>query len=108
MVGDHVLIEPSWPADLARALHGIPAYLVGVRCELEVVVERERMRGDRTLGEAAAQYDLVHRHGRYDLEVDTAAMSSEECANRIRAHLTSGEPPRALAALAKSADGFES
>ena len=104
VVTDHVLIDPSWPADLARALHGIPAHLVAVRCPREIVVERERTRGDRTLGEAAAQYDLVHRHGIYDLEVDTGSMSARECVKHIRAHLISGRPPRAFGLIAKSAE----
>ncbi len=99
VVADHVLVDPTWPGDCARALDGLTVYLVGVRCELRVVVERERRRGDRTLGEAATQYDLVHRHGPYDLEVDTAVMTPEECAKEIRAHLRSGHPPRALGAL---------
>lgn len=104
VVVDHVLIDPSWPLDLAHALDGIPAYLVGVRCELAVVVERERTRGDRTLGEAAAQYDLAHRHGIYDLEVDTAVMSPQDCAGRIRALITSAQPPRAFEACRAQVD----
>ena len=103
VVADHVLIDPSWAADLARTMREVPAVLVGVRCELRVVVDRERARGDRTLGEAAAQYDLVHRHGAYDLEVDTGELTPAECAERIRLLLESGQPPQALRSVAREA-----
>jgi chloramphenicol 3-O phosphotransferase len=45
---------------------------VRVDCALEVVEARERDRGDRLVGLARAQYDIVHRHPRYDARVDTA------------------------------------
>ena len=56
---------------------------VGVRCPLEVVVAREAARTDRTIGQAAAQFDVVHRAGGYDLEVDTSVLDADEAAERI-------------------------
>ena len=73
VIVDHVLLEPAWLPDLAARLAGHEVLFVGVRCPLDVVVERERARRDRTLGQAAAQFDVVHRAGGYDLEVDTSA-----------------------------------
>lgn len=73
VVADHVLVEPEWVTDCATVLADLPASFtgIGVRCPLPVLVERERGRGDRTLGQAAAQYERVHAHGVYDFEVDT-------------------------------------
>jgi chloramphenicol 3-O-phosphotransferase len=47
-----------------------------------VVVERERDRKDRTLGQAAAQHDVIHRGG-YDVEVDTSLLSPADAAEVI-------------------------
>ena len=92
VVADHVLVEPAWVDDCAAVLADLPAWLIGVRCPLPVLVERERARGDRTLGQAAAQHERVHGHGVYDFEVDTSLMSPEECAEAIRTAISGGNP----------------
>jgi chloramphenicol 3-O phosphotransferase len=56
---------------------------VAVRCPLEELLRRERARGDRSAGTAAAQYDVVHAHGDYDIEVDTSTHTADECARQI-------------------------
>ncbi len=98
VLADHVLVESAWVVDLAQTFAGLPAYLVGVTCPLAVLEERERARNDRTLGQARAQFEIVHRHGIYDLVVDTAVLAPEEAAGRILAHLQSN-PPRALVGI---------
>jgi chloramphenicol 3-O phosphotransferase len=99
MVADHVLICESWVADCAGCLADLPAWLIGVRCPLEVLEARERQRKDRTLGQARAQFDVVHAHGIYDFEVDTSVMSPENCAWAIRQHIGDGSAPQALKVL---------
>jgi chloramphenicol 3-O phosphotransferase len=37
VVADHVLVEPRWVAECAGLFAGRPAYLVGIRCPLEVL-----------------------------------------------------------------------
>lgn len=96
VVADHVLVEPAWTQECAALYNGLPAWLVGVRCPLEVLEEREKQRRNRTLGQARLQHELVHAHGVYDLEVDTSLLSAEECAEKIRQRLASGLPPAAL------------
>jgi chloramphenicol 3-O phosphotransferase len=99
VVADHVLVEPLWLRECAGLLAGLPAYLVGVRCPLEVLEQRERARRDRTLGQAAAQFPLVHAHGIYDLEVDTSVSCIDACARQIKERVESGAPPVAFARL---------
>ena len=60
---DHVLVERDWLLECVRLFHDLPAYLVGVRCPLPVLEQREKDRRNRTLGQARAQFDLVHVHG---------------------------------------------
>jgi chloramphenicol 3-O phosphotransferase len=88
VIVDHVVLERTWLDDLDARLAGIDWRLVAVRCPLDVVERRERDRRDRTLGQAAAQFGVVHAHGvHYDLEVDTSQLSPEEAASRIAATL---------------------
>jgi chloramphenicol 3-O phosphotransferase len=93
--------------DAARRLDGLPALLVGVRCPIEFIMERRRDTGWGD-GESAGMPEPgvvrwqreVHRPGIYDLEVDTALLSPEECAAAIRRHLDEGPAPTALRQLA--------
>lgn len=64
-------------------LGGLEWLLVGVLAPLPVLEERERLRGNRIAGEARAQVDAVHAGIEYDLTVDTASQSPEECARVI-------------------------
>ena len=99
VVADHVFVEPSWLQDCTELFSEQPAWLVGVRCPLEIVEERERKRKDRTLGQARLQYDLVHRHGKYDIEVNTSELSPIECAQKIREGIQTQAKPQALRRL---------
>lgn len=84
VIVDHVLLEPEWLPDLrARLDDTAELIVVGVRCPLDVVVERERTRKDRTLGQAAAQHDVIHRGIAYDVEVDTSVLSPADAADVI-------------------------
>jgi chloramphenicol 3-O phosphotransferase len=98
ILADHVLVEEAWVEECARLFAGRPAYLIGVRCPLEVLEERERERKDRTLGQARAQFDVIHKYCVYDLEVDSSVSSAEACARQIMARLQL--PPQALARVA--------
>lgn len=99
VVVDHVLVEPAWTRECAALFANLPAYLIAIRCPLEVVEEREKSRRDRTLGQARAQFHRVHAHGLYDLEVDTSLLSPQECARQIQARLQTGAPPTAFRRL---------
>ncbi len=94
VIADLVLVEPAWAKDCADLFAGLPAYLIGVQCPLEVLERRERSRKNRTLGQAGLQFPVIHKYALYDLEVDTSLLSPEECARRIRYRLN--EPPKAL------------
>jgi chloramphenicol 3-O phosphotransferase len=96
VVADHVLVEPGWLEECARLFHLEPAWLVGVRCPLEILEEREKSRRNRTLGQARLQFEKVHQPGIYDLEVDTSQLSPAECALKIKELVTAGQPPTAI------------
>ncbi len=100
VVADHVLVDPRWVDECACLFCDLPAYFVGVRCPLAVLEQRERQRQDRTLGQARAQFDLVHAHGVYDLEVDTSLAGPGQCAQQVVELVRSERPPQAFRLLA--------
>ena len=99
VVVDHVLSEPWRLLDCLSVLPPERVLFVGVLCPPEELTRRERARGDRPVGLAAHQYDLVHRHGDYDLECDTSTATPRECAERIKSFLPHLPPRTAFARL---------
>jgi chloramphenicol 3-O phosphotransferase len=93
---DHVLVEPAWVQECAALFSGLPAYLVGVHCPLEVLEQREASRRSRTPGQARAQFALAHAACVYDLVVDTSQLNPQECAQKIKERLEDGKPPHAF------------
>jgi chloramphenicol 3-O phosphotransferase len=100
-------------ADSARRLADLPVLFVGVRCPIEVIMERRHV----TQPGREQQYlvgtpdepipppvqlwqDEVHKPGIYDLEVDTSQLTPEQCAELIRERLASGPPGTAFHSLA--------
>src|SRR5689334_15657960 len=94
--------------DCARRLSGLPVLFVGVRCPIEIIMERRRATGwdAGSSADAPAPRPVrlwqreVHIPGIYDLEVDTSTLSPSECAALIRQHLDYGPPPSAFQRLA--------
>ncbi len=99
VVADHVLVERRWLAECTSLFSDLPSLFVGVRCPLDVLEQREAARQDRTLGQARAQFHLVHAHGIYDLEVDTSKSDAEACALQIKRRFEEGSPPEAFKRL---------
>ena len=102
-VVDGLLTARDWLKDAADKLADHRAFLVAVRCPLEELERREAARGDRRVGAARAQYDFIHAHGTYDLELDTSRASPADCAAQIAALLASGAAPTAFRRLRGSA-----
>ena len=86
-------------------LEGTPAYLVGVRCPLEVVMARRAaataggQRGyvgpapDGSTPDPVLRWqEAVHTPGVYDVEVDTSVATPAECATTIRRRMEEGPP----------------
>jgi chloramphenicol 3-O phosphotransferase len=69
------------------ALDGLRVLWVGVRCAGPVAAGRELARGDRTIGMAESQAEVVHQGVSYDMEVDTTHTEALECARVIAARL---------------------
>ena len=75
----------------ANVLKDFPVLFVGIRCPLDVVMERRIETWNSGYTEVGnvpqpvvLWQDSVHVPGIYDLELDTSELSSEECAEAIR------------------------
>jgi chloramphenicol 3-O phosphotransferase len=101
---------------VAEQLDGLPAFLVGVQCPTEVIMERrdagqpggEGNYSTSTEGggvpEAVLRWQReVHIPGIYDLEVDTSVLSPAQSADAIRRRLEDG-PPTAFRRIALLGD----
>lgn len=86
--GNHLIIDDvllgEGIAEYERLLADFALHKVGVFAPLDVLETRERQRGDRLIGLARWQYDLVHHGVRYDLEVDSSTATPMECAELIK------------------------
>ncbi len=98
LIVDHVLQQGAWLRETADALGDTPVLFVGLRCPLEVLEQRERTRGDRGRGTARKQFPLIHRHGAYDVEIDTSTTTPEGAAAVIAELVTNGQVPPSLRA----------
>ena len=105
VIVDDVIFDPRTLAAAARTFAPMHAFFIGVRCNLEIAEQRERARGDRFPGLVRAHYQQVHRHGVYDLEVDTALQTPEQCAHRIKQVLNERPQPIALRRLQQEFTG---
>ena len=98
--------------DCARRLDGLPVLFVGVRCPIEVIMERRAVdvgrldtrplhSTNRVRAGAVCGRKRCTSPGIYDLEVDTSVLSAEECAEAIRRRLDEGPPGDAFLRLAQ-------
>jgi chloramphenicol 3-O phosphotransferase len=93
----------------ARRLARLPVLFVGVRCPLDVIWERRsrswgQTEPDGALRDAVQRWQVeVHAGLVYDLELDTAVLTPEECAVLVLKRITRGPPGDAFARLAADA-----
>jgi chloramphenicol 3-O phosphotransferase len=99
LIVDEVLLFPDMLRHYLEVLDGFDVLFVGVRCPLATLETRERLRGDRAVGQARGHHARVHAHQLYDVEVDTAVLSPMDCAGAIVGRLQLGPPYRAFADL---------
>lgn len=85
---DHAATARYHAEALLLASEGHDVLLVGLECPLEVLLQREQVRGNRAPGLAQRQAESIHRWLEYDLVIDTSRVSPGEAAGLIAASLT--------------------
>ena len=99
----------------ARRLAGLPVLFVGIRCPIEIILQRRAAAAEGAYVTASAQdpaprpvrlwQEEVHKPGIYDLEVDTSLLTPQACAEAIRQRLTGGPEASAFPTLAQLPTG---
>lgn len=65
------------------AVRGFDTFRIGVTCHLAELDRRELTRGDRAVGSARWEADIVHQGMSYDLMLDTTKTGVDDHVNRV-------------------------
>lgn len=101
LILDEVILTADLRNQWVEHLSGTDVMLVGVRCDLQELERREIERGDRVIGQARGQYDIVHADMCYDLEIDTTSMATSDAASIVIEAFLQNSHGHALKQLAK-------
>ena len=85
LIVEHIVETRAWLERLLRLLAALDVFFVGVHCPLHELERRERIRGDRRIGEARADFEVTHTSGRYDFECSSTEPASAVAARLIQA-----------------------
>lgn len=84
VVVDEILQRNEIVHHYAKALQDHVVYFIGIRCDLEELERREKMRGNRTRGLARGQINIIHTYSDYyDLTIDSTHDNAITCAQKI-------------------------
>ena len=75
MLVEHIIEKPAWRGDLDRLLLPFDVFWVGMFAPIEEVERRERVRGNRAIGEAREHF-ATHDYCSYDFSVHTTQPAS--------------------------------
>jgi chloramphenicol 3-O phosphotransferase len=71
LILEHILDTDGWLESLVTLFAGHDVLFVAVHCPVDLLVERERLRGDRPIGSAKKDAETIHVGKIYDLELDS-------------------------------------
>lgn len=71
LIVEHIVETRTCMSRLVQLLEPLDVFFVGIHCPLSELEKRELQRGDRRVGEARQDYDVVHTFGTYDIEIDS-------------------------------------
>jgi chloramphenicol 3-O phosphotransferase len=88
LIVDDVFLDGAQSQERLRlALADRQVLWVGVTCDLDVAVQRERERGDRVVGMVERQSPIVHEGVHYDVVVNSTTQPANELARTIAEHV---------------------
>ena len=83
VIVDHVITSERIFKQFLNRAKPYNCLLIHITCPLNVLLQREKERGDRCLGSAKNSYDYLYPKDGYDLTIDTSLLSKEECGLKI-------------------------
>lgn len=102
LIVEHIIETTAWRQRLVQLLKRFDVFFVGVHCSIEELERRELLRGNRPQGDARRDFENVHLHSIYDLEVD-ATVEPELNVQSIISAWRSRKHPSAFERLAADA-----
>lgn len=88
VIVDYIKYDPVWIDDLKNVLKDLRVVWVGVTASLASVMQREKQRGTSPEGHARSHYHTVHEGVKYDLVLNTDAITPEQAADQLSAFIT--------------------
>ena len=85
IVVDYIIETQEQLDQLVYLLTPFDVFYVCLRCPLPELERRERQRGDRRIGDARGDHELVNRFGPYDAELDGMLSGDANAASLIAA-----------------------
>ena len=87
-VGHHLIIDDvsfgkAQVNEWKKLLKNFKVLWIGVNAPLSILEQREKVRGNRIVGSARAQFHKVHAEAEYDLEIDTHHTTLDENIKKI-------------------------
>ena len=83
VICDEVVLTEQLRIGWFSILDNIDTVFVGVHCSIDVIEQREIERGDRIVGQARGQFEIVHSNMPYDIEIDSSNATPTELADEI-------------------------
>ncbi len=71
LIVEHIIETKEWGDRLLHLLKHFDTYFVGIHCTLAELERRELERGDRPIGGAKKDFNSIHLHIEYNLELDS-------------------------------------
>lgn len=103
VIVDEVLFDTEFAKLYLKHLSHHKVYFIKVHCDLEILVEREVLRGDRSWGLARHHFNTLHRDEYlYDFKIDTSRTPSFELANQIFEFLKNNKDPQGFVQMRKN------
>jgi chloramphenicol 3-O phosphotransferase len=96
IIVDTVMCSKDAFASFENKLLGYSVIMVKVTCPVDELNRRELARGDRDIGLAAGQVEIMVPQQCYDLVLDTHAQSTQDCARQIIELLKNPQKPISL------------
>ncbi|MFA5075159.1 MAG: hypothetical protein WC436_03600 [Candidatus Babeliales bacterium] len=95
VIVDDVCLDTEELRNIAKELDNFKVYFIGIKCRLEILEQRERLKKNRIINSARGQYDIVHQYN-YDFEIDTSDLTSKDCALKIKEYIYKNSEPKAF------------
>jgi chloramphenicol 3-O phosphotransferase len=93
LIIEEVILEQKYLRNYKDNLKEYQVYFVNVGCELEILEEREKLRGDRVIGTNRAQFlKMRNLDWEYDLKLDGGRVSVLDSAKKVLGFIEENKP----------------